>query len=106
MALHICLHLGDLYHLKGNKPDLGQIAYHSVVPGSLSSGALLLVVGIIGATVMPHALFVHSWLSKNKMDLMGKRILDPQNRYDSSNASVEVRQRTRKIQRRETVVFF
>ena len=97
--------LGVLYQLIVIKPDLGQIAYHSVVPGSLSSGALLLVVGIIGATVMPHALFVHSWLSKNKMDLMGKRILDPQNRYDSSNASVEVRQRTRKIHLRETVVF-
>src|SRR2546430_8021087 len=97
--------LGVLYQLVVIKPDLGQIAYHSVVPSSLSSGALLLVVGIIGATVMPHALFVHSWLSKNKMDLMGKRILDPQNRYDSSNASVEVRQRTRKIHLRGTVVF-
>ena len=97
--------VGILYQLIVIKPDLGQIAYHSVVPGSLSSGALLLVVGIIGATVMPHALFVHSWLSKNKMDLMGKRVLDPQNRYDSSNASVEVRQRTRKIHLRETVIF-
>ena len=97
--------LGVLYQLVVIKPDLGQIAYHSVVPGSLSSGALLLVVGIIGATVMPHALFVHSWLSKNKMDLMGKRVLDPQHRYDSSNASVEVRQRTRKIHLWETVVF-
>src|SRR3989442_6996644 len=97
--------VGILYQLIGIQPDLGQIAYHSVVPGSLSSGALLLVVGIIVATVMPHALFVHSWLSKNKMDTMGKRVLDPGKRYDSSNATVEVRQRTRKIHLRETVVF-
>jgi len=97
--------VGILYQLIVIKPDLGQIAYHSVVPGSLSSDALLLVVGIIGATVMPHALFVHSWLSKNKMDLMGKKVPDPKNRYDSSNASIEVRQRTRKIHLRETVVF-
>jgi len=75
------------------------------VPGSLSTDALLLVVGIIGATVMPHALFVHSWLSKNKMDLMGKKIPDPNNRYDSSSASLEVRQKTRKIHLWETVVF-
>src|SRR6266568_1282453 len=88
---------GILYQLVVIKPDLGQIAYHSVVPGSLGSDALLLVVGIIGATVMPHALFVHSWLSKNKMDLMGKKIPDPDNRYDSSSASLEVRQKTRKI---------
>ena len=97
--------LGILYQLIVIKPDLGQIAFHSVVPGSLSTDALLLVVGIIGATVMPHALFVHSWLSKNKMDLMGKKIPDPTNRYDSSNASLEVRQKTRKIHLWETVVF-
>ena len=97
--------IGILYQLIVIKPDLGQIAFHSVVPGSLSTDALLLVVGIIGATVMPHALFVHSWLSKNKMDLMGKKILDPNNRYDSSNASLEVRQKTRKIHLWETVVF-
>jgi len=97
--------LGILYQLIVIKPDLGQIAFHSVVPGSLSTDALLLVVGIIGATVMPHALFVHSWLSKNKMDLMGKKIPDPDNRYDSSSASLEVRQKTRKIHLWETVVF-
>jgi manganese transport protein len=97
--------VGILYQLIIIKPDLSQIAYHSVVPGSLSSDALLLVVGIIGATVMPHALFVHSWLSKNKMDTMGKRVPDPEKRYDSSTASVEVRQRTRKIHLRETIVF-
>jgi len=97
--------IGILYQLIVIKPDLGQIAFHSVVPGSLSTDALLLVVGIIGATVMPHALFVHSWLSKNKMDLMGKKIPDPENRYDSSNASLEVRQKTRKIHLWETVVF-
>src|SRR6267143_4999323 len=97
--------VGILYQLIVIKPDLGQIAYHSVVPGALSSDALLLVVGIIGATVMPHALFVHSWLSKNKMDAMGKKVLDPQKRYDSSNATVEVRQRTRRIHLWETVVF-
>src|SRR5437899_4130257 len=84
--------VGFLYQLIIVKPDLGQIAYHSVVPGSLSSDALLLVVGIIGATVMPHALFVHSWLSKNKMDLMGRKIPETKAQYDSSNASIDVRQ--------------
>ncbi|MFN3910364.1 MAG: Nramp family divalent metal transporter, partial [Candidatus Anstonellaceae archaeon] len=33
----------------------------------LSEQTILLAVGIIGATVMPHALFVHSWLLKNKI---------------------------------------
>src|SRR5260370_37422948 len=39
------------------------------------------------------------------MDIMGKRVLDPEKRYDSSKASVEVRQRTRKIHLRQTIVF-
>jgi len=51
-----------------------RIAYHSVVPLVQSKTALLIAVGMVGATVMPHALFVHSWLSKNKMDLIGKKI--------------------------------
>src|SRR5438046_10592907 len=54
---------------------------------------------------MPHALFVHSWLSKNKMDLMGKKTPDPENRYAPSNAALEVRQKTRKSHLWETVVF-
>jgi manganese transport protein len=51
--------------------DIAQIAYGSVVPLTPDSTALFIAVGMIGATVMPHALFVHSWLSKNKMDLLG-----------------------------------
>ena len=65
---------GILYNLAVVKPDLTQTAYHSVVPFSSTNAAFLIVVGMIGATVMPHALFVHSWLSKNKMDLMGRKI--------------------------------
>ncbi len=63
--------VGILYNLVAIKPDFAGVAVGSVLPSTPSAGALLLVVGIIGATVMPHALFVHSWLSKNKMDLMG-----------------------------------
>jgi manganese transport protein len=66
--------IGILYNLTVVKPDLAQIGYHSVVPLASSNAAVLIVVGMIGATVMPHALFVHSWLSKNKMDLLGRNI--------------------------------
>src|SRR6202040_4008182 len=37
-------------------------ATHAVVPQIPDAGALLLAVGIIGATVMPHAVFLHSAL--------------------------------------------
>ncbi len=58
--------LSFLYEVILSKPDLGSIMYHSVKP-TLTKDTAFLAVGIIGATVMPHALFVHSWLIKNKM---------------------------------------
>jgi manganese transport protein len=57
---------GYLYEVFITRPDPSAILYHSIVPIIAKSNALLIAVGIIGATVMPHALFVHSWLTKNK----------------------------------------
>ena len=62
--------IGYVYELLITKPDFGLIAIHSIKP-ILSAETILLAVGIIGATVMPHALFVHSWLMKNKMKEKG-----------------------------------
>jgi manganese transport protein len=104
---------GILYNLAVVKPDLTQTAYHSVVPFASSNAAFLIVVGMIGATVMPHALFVHSWLSKNKMDLIGKRVpegtlgssitdsMRPGNHHPYSNGEIE---RTRKFHLKETII--
>ncbi|HSU05623.1 MAG TPA: Nramp family divalent metal transporter, partial [Acetobacteraceae bacterium] len=39
-------------------PDWGAAALHSVLPSLPDSGALTLAVGIIGATVMPHAIYL------------------------------------------------
>jgi manganese transport protein len=57
---------GYLYELFIIESDPLAIAYHSFVPIVANSDALLISVGIIGATVMPHALFLHSWLTKNR----------------------------------------
>src|SRR4029450_2478360 len=40
----------------------------SIVPGPLDSSAALLAVGIVGATVMPHALHFHSAASRARDD--------------------------------------
>src|SRR5712691_7474205 len=42
-------------------------ATHTVVPQIADAQALLLAVGIIGATVMPHAVFLHSGLTQGRM---------------------------------------
>jgi manganese transport protein len=47
-------------------PDWGQVGYHAVVP-QLGSGSILLAVGILGATVMPHVVFLHSALTQNRI---------------------------------------
>ncbi len=49
------------------KPDWGQVAYHSVVPSLPGSDAFLLAVGIIGATVMPHVIYLHSNLTQGRV---------------------------------------
>lgn len=65
--------LGYVYELFITKPDVGLILTHSVTP-VLGPETILLAVGIIGATVMPHALFVHSWLLKNKANEFSKTL--------------------------------
>jgi manganese transport protein len=46
-----------------NLPGIGR----SFVSPTIGASSILLIVGIIGATVMPHALYVHSTLTKNKL---------------------------------------
>ncbi|MFK9090399.1 Nramp family divalent metal transporter [Bacillus salipaludis] len=50
-----------------SKPDFSQIAYHSVVPWLGNSESIMLAVGVIGATVMPHAIYLHSSLTQNRI---------------------------------------
>ncbi len=42
----------------------GSAALHSVLPGLDDAAALTIAVGIIGATVMPHAIYLHSGLTQ------------------------------------------
>jgi manganese transport protein len=64
--------------------DWSAAAYHTVVPHLADSGALLLAVGIIGATVMPHAIYLHSGLTQARVpvatDAERKKVLRFSNR--------------------------
>ena len=46
--------------------DWGAAALHTVLPQLADGDALLLAVGIIGATVMPHAIYLHSSLTQTR----------------------------------------
>jgi manganese transport protein len=47
--------------------DWAAAAYHTVVPQLADAEALLLAVGIVGATVMPHAIYLHSGLTQARV---------------------------------------
>jgi len=47
--------------------DWVSAAVHTVTPQLADAEALLLAVGIIGATVMPHAVYLHSGLTQSRM---------------------------------------
>jgi len=49
------------------RPDWGQIAYHAVVPTFRGTESVLLATGILGATVMPHVVFLHSALTQGRI---------------------------------------
>ena len=48
-------------------PPLGLAAKHAVVPQFAGSESVLLAVGILGATVMPHVIYLHSALTQNRI---------------------------------------
>jgi len=49
------------------KPIWGEVAYHAVVPMFTGSQSVVLAAGILGATVMPHAIFLHSALTQGRV---------------------------------------
>jgi len=48
-------------------PDWGQVLFHSVVPQFSGTESLVLATGILGATVMPHVIFLHSALTQGRI---------------------------------------
>lgn len=47
------------------KPDWGKVAYHLAVP-TLTHDSVLIAVGMLGATVMPHVIYLHSHLVQSR----------------------------------------
>src|SRR3954464_6926767 len=62
-GIGVC-YLGELFYAK---PPLGTVAEHAVVPGFAGSESVLLAVGILGATVMPHVIYLHSALLQERV---------------------------------------
>jgi manganese transport protein len=50
-----------------DKPHWGQVLRHAVVPQFAGAESVLLASGILGATVMPHVIFLHSSLTQGRV---------------------------------------
>lgn len=50
-----------------DRPEWGVVAYHAVVPHFSGTESVLLATGILGATVMPHVIFLHSGLTQGRI---------------------------------------
>jgi manganese transport protein len=61
-------YLGELFYAK---PPLGTVSKHAFVPQFAGSESLLLAVGILGATVMPHVIYLHSALMQDRVNPEG-----------------------------------
>src|SRR5919204_1334828 len=48
-------------------PPLGTVTKHAVVPEFAGNESVLLAVGILGATVMPHVIYLHSALTQQRI---------------------------------------
>jgi manganese transport protein len=48
-------------------PPLGPVALHAAFPQFQGGESVLLAVGILGATVMPHVIYLHSALTQNRI---------------------------------------
>ncbi len=78
--------LGYVYEIFLVGPNAVSVGTGLVIPSIASSNQLFLVVGIIGATVMPHALVLHSSLTKAKavgLDLEQRRRLLRYHKWDA-----------------------
>ena len=50
-----------------DRPQWSQVIYHAVVPQFQGPESVLLAAGILGATVMPHAIYLHSALMQGRI---------------------------------------
>ncbi len=81
---------GYIYEIFITRPEPTQFVLGSILPNLSSEPRVLLAVGVIGATVMPHAVFLHSSLTNDK-------VTDPR---------VEEKQRVMRLHKIESIIMF
>jgi len=70
------------------RPRWGSVFYHAVAPQFSGSESVLLAVGILGATVMPHVIFLHSALTQGRIVARDTRQMKALYRYEIVDVAV------------------
>jgi manganese transport protein len=70
------------------KPDFGAAAHSFFPPGFSGSQSVLLAVGILGATVMPHVIFLHSALTQGRVVVRTESRLRRLMRYEMVDVAI------------------
>jgi manganese transport protein len=65
-----------------DRPDWALVGYHAVVPMFRGPESITLAAGILGATVMPHAIFLHSALTQGRIVVKDVRLQKRLFRYE------------------------
>lgn len=71
-----------LIELGIGQPNWGQVIRHTLIPEFKGSESVLLAVGILGATVMPHAIYLHSALMQGRIIVKKQSFLKKLFRYE------------------------
>ena len=90
MVLISTIGIGYVFEIFITGPSLIPVITGSIIPNLSSNARVLIAVGVIGATVMPHAIFVHSALSNDKI----------------TDARIETKRRVMRLHIVESIIMF
>ena len=90
MVLISTIGIGYVFEIFITGPSLIPVITGSIIPNLSSNARVLIAVGVIGATVMPHAIFVHSALSNDKI----------------TDARIETKRRVMRLHISESIIMF
>jgi len=71
-----------------DKPQWSSVFYHAVVPQFSGPESIVLATGILGATVMPHAIFLHSALTQGRIVVREPHLLKRLFRFELIDVAI------------------
>ncbi len=83
-----CYLVETVIEVAGGRLAWGQMLHHAVVPQFSGTESVMLAAGILGATVMPHAIFLHSALTQGRVVVRQESLLRRLYRFELVDVGV------------------